>query len=77
MLELWAKRRPVEGRGYPYEYILSFTDKEQRFYLTDQLDRTVYQECMVTNEDHRLVFYREFEKPYVKVKERKNNEYNR
>lgn len=24
MYELWAKRRPINGRGYPYEWITNF-----------------------------------------------------
>ena len=64
MYELWAKRRPIEGKGYPYEYITSFSNIDQRFYITDQLDRNVYMECMVVK-DNRCVFYREFEEPYV------------
>lgn len=71
MYSLWAKRRPIEGRGYPYEYITSFSNIDQRFYITDQLDRNVYMECMVISGE-QCVFYREFEKPYVYKLRRKN-----
>lgn len=69
MYELWAKRRPVEGKGYPFEYISSFTRKEAFYYITDQLDRSIYQECLIVR-DNVCVFYREFEKPleYRRVK---------
>ena len=70
MYELWARRRPVEGRGYPYEYITSFSRQEQFYYITDQLDRDVYQECMIIL-DNVCVFSREFEKPYVYRKAKK------
>ena len=64
MYFLWARRRPVEGIGSPYEFITSFEREEQKYYLTDQLDRSIYMECMVVK-DNRCVFYREFENPYT------------
>lgn len=69
MYEVWAKRRPIEGKGFPFEYITSFSNIDQRFYITDQLDREIYQECLVVN-NNVCVFYREFEKPYVYTKRR-------
>lgn len=69
MFELWAKKRPIEGRGSPYEWITNFDREEQKFYMTDQLDREIYQECMVIR-DHRLIFYREFDMP-LKTRTRK------
>ena len=65
MYELWAKKRPVNGRGSPYEWITNFDREEQKFYITDQLDREIYQECSVLK-DGELIFYREFEKPLVR-----------
>ena len=64
MYEVWAKKRPVEGKGFPFEYITSFSNIEQRFSITDRLDRNIYQECLVVR-NNVCVFYREFEKPYV------------
>ena len=64
MYELWAKKRPIEGRGSPYEFITSFEREEQKYYITDQLDRSIYMECMVISGE-QCVFYRELEKPYV------------
>lgn len=64
MYQLWAKKRPIEGKGFPYEYITSFSNIDQRFYITDQLDREIYQECLVVTRD-KCVFYREFDKPKV------------
>ena len=70
MYELWAKKRPVEGKGFPFEYITSFSNIDQRFYITDQLDREIYQECLVVR-NNVCVFYREFEKPMVLKKVKK------
>jgi len=70
MYQLWAKRRPVEGKGSPYEYITSFDREEQKYYLTDQLAREIYQECLVVTRD-KCVFYREFDKPMVLKKVKK------
>lgn len=70
MYQLWAKRRPVEGKGFPFEYITSFSNIDQRFYITDQLDREIYQECLVVTRDS-CVFYREFDKPMVLKKVKK------
>ena len=70
MYQLWAKKRPVEGRGFPFEYITSFSNIDQRFYITDQLDRGIYQECLVVTKD-TCVFYREFDKPMVLKKVKK------
>lgn len=63
-MELWAKKRPIEGYGQKYEFI-THLDLQQIYSETDKLDREVYQECMVI-EDQRCIFYREFEKTYVK-----------
>lgn len=70
MYQLWAKRRSVEGKGFPFEYITSFSNIDQRFYITDQLDREIYQECLVVTKDS-CVFYREFDKPMVLKKVKK------
>ena len=70
MYQLWAKKRPVEGKGFPFEYITSFSNIDQRFYITDQLDREIYQECLVVR-NNVCVFYREFEKPMVLKKVKK------
>lgn len=64
MYELWAKKRPIEGNGSPYEFITKFEREEQKYYITDQLDRNVYMECMVVK-DNQCIFYREFDLPYV------------
>lgn len=63
-MELWAKKRPIEGYGQRYEFI-TYLNQENIYSETDKLDRTEYQECMVVD-DGRCVFYREFDMPYVK-----------
>ena len=68
MYELWAKKRPIEGRGYPYEFITWFYNEDMKYCLTDKLDRNIYMECMVVK-DNRCIFYREFEKPLIFKKE--------
>ena len=73
MYQLWAKRRPVEGVGFPYEFIISFEREEEKYYFTDQLDRNIYQECMVVK-DNQCIFYREFDLPYVLKLRRDYNE---
>lgn len=75
MYELWAKKRPVEGRGSPYEFITSFYRESQKYYITDQLDRSIYMECMVVK-DNVCVFYREFDLPYTLKLRRNKNENN-
>ena len=65
MYSLWARKRSVNGVGYPYEWICNFEYEKQKFYITDQLDREIYQECSVLK-DGELIFYREFEKPLVR-----------
>ena len=66
-MELWARKRPINNVGQPYEYITTFWDENQKYCLSDLLDRTIYQECMVVDEN-RCVMYREFDKPLIKKK---------
>lgn len=74
MYELWAKKRLKDGKGNPYEFITTFNNIKEQYYITDQLDREVYKECMVI-ENNRLVFYREFDKPLTrKLEKRIDNE---
>lgn len=70
MYQLWARKRPMQGVGSPYEFIISFEREEQKYYLTDQLDRNIYQECMIVK-DNQCIFYREFDKPMVLKKVKK------
>ena len=71
MYELWARRRKIEGKGFPYEFIFSFDNPNYSYTAIDTLDKNVYQECMVTNNGDCLI-YTEFEKPMIKQKFRRN-----
>jgi len=67
--ELWAKRRPVDGRGFQYEHIETFNDENQKYYMLDKLDREIFMEGMVLKTEWQqppsCVMYVEFEKPLV------------
>ena len=65
MFELWAKKRPVDGIGYPYEFIFSFNDESYKYTALDMLDRDVYQEAMVVR-GNDCIMYVELEKSYTK-----------
>ena len=64
-MELWARKRPIEGRGQPYEFIFEFNDTNYSYTAIDTLDKNIYQECMIID-NNECVMYVEFEKPYVK-----------
>ena len=68
MYSLWARKRPIEGRGQPYEFIFNFEDERYSYTAIDTLDKNIYQECMVVGNDNQCVMYVELEKPYVKKK---------
>lgn len=65
MYELWARRRKIEDKGFPYEFIFSFEDERYSYTAIDTLDKNIYQECMVVN-NNECAMYVEFEKPFVK-----------
>lgn len=71
MFELWAKKRPIDGYGQKYEWIRNFASESEKYYMCDTLDKNIYEECMVI-ENNRLIFYKEFPiyKPVVKKKVR-------
>jgi len=65
MFELSARKRVVNGVGFPYEKIFTFDDINYCYTALDTLDRNIYQEAMITK-DNSCVMYVEFEKPHVK-----------
>ena len=65
MFELWARKRPVDGIGYPYEFIFSFNDESYKYTALDMLDRDIYQEAMVVR-GNDCIMYVELEKSYIK-----------
>jgi hypothetical protein len=64
MYELWGRKRPIEGKGYPYEFIFSFDNEEYKYTAIDKLDGSIYEEAMIIR-DNACILYVEFEKPYV------------
>lgn len=64
-MELWARKRPIEGRGQPYEFIFNFEDERYSYTAIGTLDKNVYQECMILN-NNECIMYVELEKPFVK-----------
>ena len=69
-MQLWARKRKIEGRGQPYEFIFEFNDLNYSYTAIDTLDKNIYQECMIID-NNECVMYVEFEKPFVKKKFRK------
>lgn len=61
MFELWARKRPVNGIGSPFEFICPFEEYSYRFTAIDLLDRDVYQEAVIVSDEQRCVMYIEFE----------------
>lgn len=64
MYQLWGRKRPTEGVGFPYEYIFSFDNEDYKYTAIDQLDRSIYQEAMIVSNE-ACILYVEFEKPLV------------
>lgn len=64
-MQLWARKRKIEGRGQPYEFIFSFEDERYSYTAIDTLDKNIYQECMIID-NNECVMYVEFDKPLVK-----------
>lgn len=69
MFELWARRRATNGVGSPYELIFNFDNESYKYTALDTLDRSIYQEAMVTS-GNDCIMYVELEKPNVKRKTR-------
>lgn len=69
-MELWARKRAVEGKGFPYEFIFNFDDESYKYTAIDTLDKNIFEECMIID-SNECIMYVEFEKPLVKKKVRK------
>lgn len=65
MYSLWARKRPIEGRGQPYEFIFNFEDERYSYTAIDTLDKNIYQECMIID-NNECIMYVELEKPFIK-----------
>lgn len=68
MFELWARRRKVNGVGFPYEFIFNFDNEYYKYTALDTLDHSIYEEAMVLR-GQECILYVEFEKPLVLKKE--------
>lgn len=69
MFQLWAKKRPIEGKGNPYEFIFSFDNEDYKYTALDILDRSIYEEAMIVR-GQDCILYVEFEKPLVLKRKR-------
>lgn len=67
MYSLWARRRAINGVGFPYEFIFNFDDESYKYTALDTLDRNIYQEAMIVR-GNDCIMYVELQKPYVKRK---------
>lgn len=69
MFQLWAKKRPIDGKGSPYEFIFSFDNEDYKYTALDTLNRSIYEEAMIVM-DQDCILYVEFEKPLVLKRKR-------
>lgn len=51
MFELSARKREINGKGFPYEKIFTFDDINYCYTALDTLDRNIYQEAMITKDN--------------------------
>ena len=65
MFELWARKRSVNGIGSSYEFIFNFDNESYKYSALDTLDKSIYQEAMVTS-GNDCIMYVELEKPMTK-----------
>ena len=65
MFEIWGRRRD----NLRYEFLWSFDDENQKFFMIDQVDSTIYSEVMIVK-NHVCVAYVENKEytPYSKVR---------
>ena len=60
--ELWGRSRETKV----YEFIDSFEDEKQKFFMLDKVDKEVYYEAMITmtnfNKMPVCIMYKEFDK---------------
>lgn len=55
MFELWARKRPVDGKGFPFEFIFNFDNEDYCFTALDTLDRDIYQEALIVKEQRCIM----------------------
>lgn len=64
MYNLYARKREKPE----FEYITTFNNEEQKYYMVDLLDEDIYKEAIVVSE-RGCELYVEFQKPKVLKKE--------
>ena len=66
--ELWARKRPVHGMGFPLKLLKSFEEESMYQTLLDRLDPNVYQEGIILRKNNgrfdRVMIYKEFDKAF-------------
>ena len=65
MFELWARKRAVNGVGFPYDHIFNFDNESYKYTALNTLDKSIYQEAMIT-QGNDCIMYVELEKPMTK-----------
>ena len=69
--ELWARSRETKV----YEWLQSFTDENQFYFMLDQVDPDVYYEAMIVQtewkQEPRCIMYVELKKPEVSLVKRR------
>ena len=73
--ELWARKRPIDGKGHKYEFVTSFMEEYLAQTKMDMLDKNVWQEGMVIQKakndlDNDIILFQEFDRPYQYRKKR-------
>lgn len=68
-MELWARKRSIEGKGFPFEFIFSFDNESYKYNAINTLNQDIYQEAMITKEQE-CIMYVEFEDINIKTKKK-------
>lgn len=71
MYQLLARKRPKNGYATPSELICVFDDFSYRFTAIDFLDRDVYEEAVIIDDNYHCVMYVKFEETLKRKRDRK------
>lgn len=64
MYEVWGRNK----RTMRYEYLWSFDDERQKYFMLDQVDKSIYYEVMILENKELKMYYENKEyKPYFKT----------
>lgn len=64
MFEVWGRNK----RTMRYEYLWSFDDERQKYFMIDQVDKSIYYEVMILENQELKMYYENKEyKPYFKA----------